>query len=106
MSRETNESPVAESPNPRRRFLRSTTALIGAAAGTAPALAQTTAPAAGGALSVPESMKAPGAPVGGKLYGEPSPFERKAIRNVLPNLPQYISASSRTPLGELDGIIT
>ena len=106
MSRETNESPVAESPNPRRRFLRSTTALIGAAAGAAPALAQTAVPKADSALPVPDSMKAPGAPVGGKLYGEPSPFERKAIRNVNPNLPQYISASSRTPLGELDGIIT
>ena len=106
MSRETNESPVAESPNPRRRFLRSTTALIGAAAGSAPALAQTAVSPASETLPVPESMKAPGAPVGGKLYGEPSPFERKAIRNVNPNLPQYISASSRTPLGELDGIIT
>ena len=94
MSRETNESPVAESPNPRRRFLRSTTALIGAAAGGAPALAQTAASPANETLPVPESMKAPGAPVGGKLYGEPSPFERKAIRNVNPNLPQYISASS------------
>jgi sulfane dehydrogenase subunit SoxC len=106
MSRETNESPVAESPNPRRRFLRSTTALIGATAGSAPALAQTAASPANETLPVPESMKAPGAPVGGKLYGEPSPFERKAIRNVNPKLPQYISASSRTPLGELDGIIT
>ena len=62
MSRETNESPAAESPNLRRRFLRSTTALIGAAAGSAPALAQTAVPQAESALAVPESMKAPGAP--------------------------------------------
>jgi sulfane dehydrogenase subunit SoxC len=51
-------------------------------------------------------MKAPGAPVGGKLYGVPSSFEGQVIRNVPPNLPQYISASSRTPLQDLDGIIT
>ncbi len=98
---------------PRRRFLRSTSALLGAAAtaGAGDVLAQS-APLSNAAglpsspAAIPESMKAPGAPVGAKLYGEPSPYESKVIRNVPPNQTQYISAASRTPLGELDGIIT
>jgi len=57
-------------------------------------------------LPVPDSMRVPGAPVGARLYGQPSAFEGKVVRNVAPNLPQYISASSRTPLQDLDGIIT
>jgi sulfane dehydrogenase subunit SoxC len=55
---------------------------------------------------VPESMRAPGAPVGGQLYGVPSPYESQVIRNVPRNQAQYISNSSRSPLGDLDGIIT
>lgn len=51
-------------------------------------------------------MKEPGAPTGGKLYGVPSSFEGNVIRNISSKLPQYTSASSRSPLGELDGIIT
>lgn len=95
----------------RRNFLRSTGALLGvaAAAGANEVLAQDsllpgTSP--GAALPIPESMKAPGAPVGAKVYGDPSPFEKKVIRNVPVNQLQYISASSRSPLQELDGIIT
>lgn len=103
-------SGAAMAARQRRDFLRSTSVLIGAAAtaGAADVLAQTgTTPALpGGALSIPESMKSPGAPVGAKLYGDPSTFEGKVIRNVPPNQPQYISSSSRTPLQELDGIIT
>jgi sulfane dehydrogenase subunit SoxC len=89
--------------SPRRSFLRSTGALIGAvAAGAAgDALGADASPPA-----IPDSMKAPGAPVGGKLYGTPSPYESKVIRNVPANQAQYISNSSRTPLAELDGIIT
>ena len=97
-----------EAPSqPRRNFLRSTSALIGAAAatGVGEAMAQASA-GSPAALAIPESMKAPGAPVGGKLYGEPSPFERGVIRNVPENQLQYISAASRAPLQELDGIIT
>jgi sulfane dehydrogenase subunit SoxC len=99
--------------NPRRRFLHTSGALLGAAAtaGAGDVLAQGASQARAGALAasppaIPESMKAPGAPVGAKLYGDPSPYESKVIRNVLPNQAQYISAASRTPLGELDGIIT
>ena len=99
--------------NARRRFLHTTGALLGAAAtsGTGDALAQGASQSKVDALSasppaIPESMKIPGAPVGAKLYGDPSPYESKVIRNVPPNQAQYISAASRTPLGELDGIIT
>ena len=100
---------------PRRKFLRSTSALLGAAAAAAgadvmaQAAAQGSKPATSPSPSppaVPESMKSPGAPVGAKLYGEPSRFESKVIRNVPANQAQYISSASRTPLGELDGIIT
>jgi sulfane dehydrogenase subunit SoxC len=51
-------------------------------------------------------MKAPGDPTGGQPYGTPSPFEKGVVRNISKTLKQYISASSRTPLQELDGIIT
>jgi sulfane dehydrogenase subunit SoxC len=56
--------------------------------------------------NVPEWMKAPGDPVGSQLYGTPSPFEKDVVRNVPKNAAQYISAASRTPLQDLDGIIT
>ena len=100
-------SPAVTAPvHPRRRFLRSTGALLGAAAaaGAGEVLAQNAQPESPPAI--PESMKAPGAPVGAKLYGDPSAYESKVIRNVPPNQAQYISAASRTPLQELDGIIT
>ena len=94
----------------RRQFLRATGAIL-AAASTDPstALAQSRLAqnaAAPSPPAIPESMKAPGAPVGAKLYGDPSPFESKVIRNVPANQAQYISSTSRTPLGALDGIIT
>ena len=107
-----DSEPIASAP-PRRHFLRSTGALLGAAAtaGASDVFAQA-APLSDAKAAppsppaIPESMKAPGAPVGAKLYGEPSPFESKVIRNVAPNQAQYISAASRSPLAELDGIIT
>ncbi len=108
-----DEQPQVESgadSSSRRQFLRSTGAMLAAAsAGAGSALAQS--PLAANAAppsppAIPESMKAPGAPVGAKLYGEPSPFESKVIRNVPKNQAQYISSTSRTPLGALDGIIT
>jgi sulfane dehydrogenase subunit SoxC len=88
----------------RRRFLMSSSALVSMGATSTVGLgAQQSAPEG---LPIPDSMKTPGAPVGGKLYGEPSSFEGHLIRNVPKNQPQYISASSRSPLAELDGIIT
>jgi sulfane dehydrogenase subunit SoxC len=98
-------------PHSRRRFLGSTGALLGSAVagGTSEVLAQSAATPAGSPEvlpAVPDSMKTPGAPAGAKLYGEPSPYENKVVRKAIPNQPQYISAATRTPLQELDGIIT
>jgi sulfane dehydrogenase subunit SoxC len=56
--------------------------------------------------NVPEWMKTPGAPVGGQRYGLPSPFEKAVVRNVPKSGEQSFWTSSRTPLQELDGIIT
>lgn len=85
----------------RRSFLRASLAF---AATTPAAVAQN---AAAATLPVPDSMKAPGTPVGGdRVYGKPSRFEDKVIRNV-PKAPVYNSTQiTRTPLQELDGIIT
>ena len=56
--------------------------------------------------NVPEWTRTPGEPTGSPLYGTPSPFESNVVRNISKSLPQYLSASSRTPLQDLDGIIT
>jgi sulfane dehydrogenase subunit SoxC len=99
------DSDARDAAPPRRAFLRSSAgALLGAAAGgaTHDAMAQ----AGDQAKAPPDPMKVPGAPVGSRLYGTPSPYESGVIRNVPVNQPQYISAASRTPLQELDGIIT
>jgi sulfane dehydrogenase subunit SoxC len=53
-----------------------------------------------------KSMKVAGAPIGTNLYGLPSAYERATVRHVRPTDKQYLSSSSRTPLQELDGIIT
>ena len=84
----------------RRRFLvQGAAAAMGAVAGTA--RAEEVAPP-----GIPEWTKAPGADVGSQTYGTPSRFEAGLIRNVPKGLKQYTSASSRTPLQDLDGIIT
>jgi sulfane dehydrogenase subunit SoxC len=57
-------------------------------------------------LPVPAWSKTPGTPVGAHPYGLPSAFEKKVARSVRPTDKQYLSSSSRTPLQELDGIIT
>ena len=96
----------------RRRFLRDGGALMGGAVlagGLAGSEALAAADAAGASNvppNVPEWMKAPGDPVGSQLYGTPSPFEKGVVRNVPKNAAQYLSAASRTPLQDLDGIIT
>jgi sulfane dehydrogenase subunit SoxC len=94
----------------RRRFLREGGALAGGAV-IAVGLAASEAQAAGGDAdnlppNVPEWMKRPGDPMGSQLYGMPSPFEKGVIKNIPKDLPQYLSASGRTPLQDLDGIIT
>ena len=93
----------------RRRFLRESGALMGGAvvAGLADSTALAAEPGSENVPpNVPEWMKAPGDPMGSQLYGTPSPFEKNVVKNISKNLPQYISASGRTPLGDLDGIIT
>jgi sulfane dehydrogenase subunit SoxC len=94
----------------RRRFLREGGALVGGAV-VAGGLAGSEASAAtenAGNLppNVPEWMKTPGDPMGSQLYGTPSPFEKDVIKNIAKDLPQYLSESGRTPLQDLDGIIT
>jgi sulfane dehydrogenase subunit SoxC len=56
--------------------------------------------------NTPEWMKVPGDPMGSQPYGTPSPFEKNVVKNISKDLPQYLSASGRTPLQDLDGIIT
>jgi sulfane dehydrogenase subunit SoxC len=93
----------------RRRFLRQGGALAGAA--VVAGLAGTEASAASQGAenlppNVPECMKTPGDPMGSQPYGSPSPFEKDVVKNISKDLPQYLSASGRTPLQDLDGIIT
>src|SRR5258708_2087797 len=94
----------------RRRFLRKGGALVGGAV-MAGSLAGGETLAAGDNAdnlppNVPEWMKTPGDPMGSQPYGTPSPFEKGVIKNIPQDLPQYLSASGRTPLQDLDGIIT
>jgi sulfane dehydrogenase subunit SoxC len=93
----------------RRRFLREGSALMGGAVlgGLAGSEASTaTANTDNLPPNVPEWMKTPGDPMGSQLYGTPSPFEKNVIKNIPKDLKQYLSASGRTPLQDLDGIIT
>ncbi|MBE0705164.1 MAG: molybdopterin-dependent oxidoreductase, partial [Afipia sp.] len=101
---------VRASAATRRQFIGAGSAMLGGAAiavasgGKAAALDASADP--NGPPNIPEWMKQPGADVGSQIYGTPSPFEKKVVRNVPKKLKQYTSASSRTPLQELDGIIT
>lgn len=88
----------------RRRFLQGGGAVAGGVvlgAGASAAAETENLPP-----NVPDWMKAPGGLTGSQPYGTPSPFEKGVVKNISKNLKQYISASSRTPLQELDGIIT
>jgi sulfane dehydrogenase subunit SoxC len=95
----------------RRKILGQGSAVLGGALASAVAAGQVVAEtvttnADNLPPNVPEWMKAPGAPMGSQLYGEPSPFEKNVVKNISKKLKQYISASGRTPLQDLDGIIT
>ncbi|CAA2158105.1 Protein-methionine-sulfoxide reductase catalytic subunit MsrP [Methylobacterium brachiatum] len=89
----------------RRRFLaQGAAAAAGILAGSgAPGRGRADAAAPPG---IPDWTKEPGADVGSQTYGQPSRFESGLIRNVPKGLKQYISASSRTPLQDLDGVLT
>jgi sulfane dehydrogenase subunit SoxC len=108
-----------EDPPRRRRFLQkgAMLGLAGAASvgnaawGQQQPASPGISPTVGDATSnlppgVPEWSKKPGAPAGGKPYGVPSSYEKSVIRDLRPTDKQYFSSSTRTPLGELDGIIT
>jgi sulfane dehydrogenase subunit SoxC len=88
----------------RRRFLQGGTAVAGGAVVGASAVVA--AETDNLPPAVPEWMKTPGEPMGSQPYGAPSPFEKGVVKHISKNLKQYISASGRTPLQELDGIIT
>ena len=95
----------------RRRFLRETGALMGGAVvgrlASGEALAASDTVGAGNLPpDIPEWMKTPGEAMGSQPYGTPSRFEHGVVKNISKTLPQYLSASGRTPLGDLDGIIT
>jgi sulfane dehydrogenase subunit SoxC len=100
---DSDNDPTATS---RRRFLRRSAAigsatLLGISVRSAGASDANNLPP-----NIPEWMKVPGDPMGSQPYGAPSPFEKKVVKNVRKDLPQYLSASGRTPIQELDGIIT
>ncbi|NEU95983.1 sulfite dehydrogenase [Bradyrhizobium uaiense] len=105
MSEHTTDKRVREAS--RRRFLQAGAALAGGSA-IAGVAGSTALAEQGNNLppSVPEWMKTPGDPMGSQPYGAPSVHEKGVIKNISKTLPQYISASGRTPLQELDGIIT
>ncbi|WP_375783619.1 sulfite dehydrogenase [Bradyrhizobium sp. Pha-3] len=105
MSEHTTDKRVREAS--RRRFLQAGAALAGGSA-IAGVAGSTALAEQGNNLppSVPEWMKAPGDPMGSQPYGTPSVHEKGVVKNISKTLPQYISASGRTPLQELDGIIT
>jgi len=95
----------------RRHFLQASAAIVGGSSigglGSTNVLAeQAGSDAANLPPNVPEWMKAPGDPMGSQPYGAPSVYEKGVVKNISKSLPQYISASGRTPLQELDGIIT
>ena len=91
----------------RRRFLRDGAVIGGAVvAGGLATNGAIGAEAENLPPNVPEWMKTPGDAMGSQLYGTPSPFEKNVVKNIPKNLKQYLSASGRTPLQDLDGIIT
>jgi sulfane dehydrogenase subunit SoxC len=90
-----------DEPPARRRFLMQGAAAAAGVLAGGRARANEAAPP-----GIPEWMKVPGADVGSQTYGLPSRFEGGVIRNVPKGLTQHTSASSRTPLQDLDGILT
>jgi sulfane dehydrogenase subunit SoxC len=90
----------------RRRFLRGSGALMGGAVLAGGLADNATADTNNLPPNIPEWMKTPGDPMGSQPYGAPSPFEKGVVKNISKNLKQYLSASGRAPLGDLDGIIT
>ena len=109
MSDDAAPEAVRRTPRSRRQILAAGSALVGGGLAEVialPARAETMGGIENMPPHVPRWMKEPGADVGSHLYGQPSEFEKDVIRNVPKNGKQYTSSASRTPLQELDGIIT
>jgi sulfane dehydrogenase subunit SoxC len=105
MSRRTTDKRAREAS--RRHFLQAGAALAGGSVMAGLGDTNVLAGSEGNLPpNVPEWMKAPGDPMGSQPYGAPSVYEKGVIKNISKTLPQYISASGRTPLQDLDGIIT
>ncbi|MHC8945239.1 sulfite dehydrogenase [Advenella incenata] len=106
----------ADAQHTRRQFLRNgvtaVTGVLAGSAGLSAAAAQSgtatkeATAAADNALTIPPWTRQPGALVGSRPYGKPSEFESGIIRHLRKTDKQYFSSSTRTPLQELDGIIT
>lgn len=95
-------------PPDRRLFIKKGAALAGASvlAGVAGEAAAQEA-ASNLPPNVPEWMKAPGEDTGAEAYGKPSSFEKAITRKLAKGeTKQFTSSYSRTPLQDLDGIIT
>ena len=101
----------------RRQFLRHSAAAVtgvlaanaglrSANAATVAAPTETVAPTSDTPLTIPPWSTKPGALVGSHPYGAPSHFESGVIRHLRKTDKQYFSSSTRSPLQELDGIIT
>jgi sulfane dehydrogenase subunit SoxC len=112
MTNKMKNSP-ADTAATRREFLSgaSSTVVGGAAAAAISSnhvlAAENARPGTNEPPNVPEWMKQPGADTGSQPYGTPSPFEKDVVRHLREtDVKQHISAWSRTPLQDLDGIIT
>src|SRR4051812_16692334 len=97
---------VDRSSKSRRRFLQGVVGGVAAGALAGDAIAQTSKGTENVPPNIPEWTKTPGDPAGSQPYGTPSEYEKNVVRHVPKNAPQYISAASRTPLQDLDRIIT
>ncbi|WP_128566437.1 sulfite dehydrogenase [Methylobacterium crusticola] len=103
MAREGND----RASTSRRHFLSQSSALVGGAvAGGLLAERARAAEPMDAPPNIPEWMKTPGADTGAQPYGTPSVHEKHVVKNIPKSLKQYTSASVRTPLQDLDGIIT
>lgn len=92
----------------RREFIKKSAAVLGGGAVGGAFLSRSAASQDAVNLPphVPEWMTYPGADTGSHPYGTPSPFEDHVVRKIFGEPKQLSSASARTPLEKLNGIIT
>jgi len=98
--------PRSDQPD-RRRFIKNGALFAGATVLAGAEAAADGADQSNAPPNIPQWMKEPGADNGSEPYGKPSPFEKGLIRNIPNGETQQMESSwSRTPLQDLDGIIT